>query len=278
MRRRFWSSSVVRLALLISGVWCVYAALVLLLAPRGISTVPILDAGLALMLGLLMTIRTNRSYERWWEGRTLWGTLVNASRNLAVKVAVYAQPDEREARRMHELLTAFAYGLRDHLREGARLADLPGDDTDEVQHIPSLLVKRIEEKQHAWVESGRILPEELRMLDLETRILLDVCGGCERIRKTALPHSLTWITRLSVATALLLIPWFLGAELGWGIVPVAGLAAFLMLVSEAVANAMEHPFGRELNQLDLTSICEAIDASTAEILEVQAAPRDPTPA
>lgn len=269
MKRRFLSSRMVQIALVSAAAWCAYAVVVKLLTPGAIATAPILDAALALMLGLLMTIRTNRSYERWWEGRTLWGALVNASRNLAVKVAVYARPDDREARRVHELLASFAYGLRDHLREGACLADLPCEETDETGHVPAYLVKRLHVLFRGWTEGGRISLEALRMLDREARVLLDVCGGCERIRKTTLPPTLTWITRFTVVLALLVMPWFLSAELGWYVVPIGGLGAFLMLVAEAVAQSMEHPFGRELNQLDLTSICETIDESTAEILGVR---------
>ncbi len=34
-------------------------------------------------LGMLLVFRTNSSYNRFWEGRQLWGGLVNETRNLA---------------------------------------------------------------------------------------------------------------------------------------------------------------------------------------------------
>lgn len=255
-----------KLAVLFALAWSVYAALVLRYSTSAIQTLPIFDASLALVLGLLMTIRTNKSYERWWEARTLWGTLVNASRNLAVKAAVYAQPEAVEARRLHRLISAFAYGLRDHLREGAKLSDLYVDESGSPVHVPSFLVRRMYEVFGGWAESARITQEELRMLDIEARILLEVCGGCERIRNTALPPTLTWITRAAVGISLILSPWFLIDDLGWSMLPIAGAAVFLLVVAETVAHAMEHPFGRDINQLDLTAICQAIDASTGEIL------------
>ena len=111
MKRVFWSSHAVRFAMLGALAWCAYAAVVLATSPPVLHTDSVLDATLAFVLGLLMALRINRAYERWWEGRILWGTLVNASRNLAVKVRAFARPDANEAGRIHALISAFAYGL-----------------------------------------------------------------------------------------------------------------------------------------------------------------------
>jgi len=50
---------------------------------------------IALILGLVLMFRINRAYARWWEARTLWGTLVNVSRNLAIKAKTLAEPPNR---------------------------------------------------------------------------------------------------------------------------------------------------------------------------------------
>jgi len=270
MKRLFWSSHAVRRATFGAVLWSVYAGVVIATLPRVLHTDTALDAMLAFVLGLLMAVRINRAYERWWEGRTLWGTLVNASRNLAVKIRTFVRPEVEEAERVHALITAFAYGLRDHLRGGARLDRLPGFDENEVaDHVPSAVVVAVYGCFRDWTAAGRVTQDELRMLDLEGRIMLDVAGGCERIRNTSLPPSLTWVTRIAVASALMLAPWAAAEELGWWLVPVAGGVAFLMLVAETIANSLEHPFGTELNQLDLTEISDAIEESTGEILGVK---------
>lgn len=270
MKRVFWSSHAVRRATFGAVLWSVYAGVVIAVFPRVLLTDSALDATLAFVLGLWMAVRINRAYERWWEGRTLWGTLVNASRNLAVKIRTLVRPEAEEAERVHALITAFAYGLRDQLRGGARLDRLPGFEENEVaDHVPSAVVVAVYRCFRDWTAAGRVTQDELRMLDLEGRILLEVAGGCERIHNTSLPPSLTWVTRIAVAAALLLAPWAAAEELGWWLVPVAGGVAFLMLVAETIANSLEHPFGTELNQLDLTEISRAIEISTGEILGVE---------
>jgi putative membrane protein len=268
VKRSFWSSRAVRIAAIQTATWCVYACLPLLLMHDAVTTEIVFDAGLVFALGILMAVRINRAYERWWEARTLWGTLVNASRNLAVKVRAYADPAPAEARRIHDLITGFAYALRDHLREGAKLGRLDGFDEEDgdPDHVPSDLVLRLHRIFRGWSDTDRVTQDQLRMLDLETRVFLEVAGGCERIRNTVLPPALTWVTRFAVVTFLFGVPWLLEGELGWLIIPIAGIATFLLLVLETIASALEHPFGTELNQLNLTGISQAIDASTAEIL------------
>ena len=269
MTKKYWSSRAIRLAAVQTALWCVYAAIPLAFHDSVI-TDPILDASFVFALSLLMVIRVNRSYERWWEARTLWGTLVNASRNLAVKIHVYARPDAGEAKSVHALISGFAYGLRDHLRDGAKLSRLTGFEADDADpdHVPSHLVSRLNTHFRSWVEGNRVTQHELRMLDLEARTFLEVAGACERIKNTPLPPALTWVTRLAVVGFLVMTPWTLEDEFGWMIIPIAGVAAFLVIVSNTIATALEHPFGTELSQLDLSDMSGAIESSTAEILGV----------
>ncbi|MDW9119470.1 bestrophin family ion channel, partial [Legionella pneumophila] len=51
----------------------------------------------------------NRAYERWWEARTLWGQLVNASRNLAIKIRILLSPNADEAKKFGSTPTKGAF-------------------------------------------------------------------------------------------------------------------------------------------------------------------------
>ncbi|MDC0713205.1 bestrophin family ion channel [Stigmatella sp. ncwal1] len=44
---------------------------------------------LAAALGILLAFRNNSAYDRWWEARTLWGSLVNTSRSFARQVLTF---------------------------------------------------------------------------------------------------------------------------------------------------------------------------------------------
>ena len=70
-----------------------------------------------LVISLLLVFRTNTAYDRWWEGRKLWGGLVNVSRNFAMKLSTFIPKEEKEKRReLAEMITAYSNILKDHLR------------------------------------------------------------------------------------------------------------------------------------------------------------------
>src|SRR6478736_3511413 len=92
---------------------------------------------LGLVLGTLLVFRTNTSYDRWWEGRKLWGQLVNDSRNLAIKIETCVRADLADKQRLGRWLIDFAFALKGHLRGKIRLTDLPGFANVRVQPEPS---------------------------------------------------------------------------------------------------------------------------------------------
>src|SRR5437773_7468807 len=94
---------------------------------------------LGLILGTLLVFRTNTSYDRWWEGRKLWGQLVNDSRNLAIKVRTLVEIDRQEMRHFGRLVVNFSLALKEHLREGVNRKQLSvfRDLPFEPKHVPA---------------------------------------------------------------------------------------------------------------------------------------------
>jgi putative membrane protein len=229
---------------------------------------PVAEAVLAMGAGLLLGMRLNFAYDRWWEARKLWGTLVNVSRNLAVKISAFTKPDGAEANEAATGIAAFAFALKDHLRGGANLSEVPGfgDRTENPKHVPLWLVAQLYERIHTWRESGRLVPHEMRTIDDEGRVLLDICGACERIRNTPMPPSLAVLARIVTGLALIVLPTVLIPRLGWWSVAAAVGIAFFMIVVESTASVIEHPFGTDPNQLDLDRICTVIRDTTKEAL------------
>lgn len=257
-------------ALVLTGLAVVYAFAVSYgLRNLDVMDEPVQEAVLAIGVGLLLGLRLNRAYERWWEARTLWGSLVNASRNLAVKCRVFARPDPDEARTMAGAVAGFADALRGQLRGGVVLQDIPGFEDAEAdpRHVPMWLSGRIYEQLRAWDASGRISAEQMRTLDLEARALLEIAGGCERIQSTPMPPSLTFLARAAVALTLIGLPWvFYGEGSPVWIGLLVAVVSFSLLVMETTSSIVEHPFGADTNELDLDGLCTTIRASVDEAL------------
>ena len=272
MIRGFLSSLGTRWAVVWAMMAGVYGVVACVVFERiGSRDTPFTEAALAVLMGLLIAVlgrRLSMAYDRWWEGRKLWGTLVNVSRNLAVKMQAFADPDPDESAAAARAISGFAYALRDNLREGASLEKVPGfeNSTERPRHVPSWIVARIYDAIHRWRKDGRIADEEMRTLDLEAREFLDVCGACERIRNTQVPPFFGASARLLVVLAILDLPIVLYPFLGWWTVAGVIALAFLLILAESTTVIVEQPFGTDANALDLTRLCVVIETTVGEIL------------
>lgn len=235
-----------------------------------------IHAALTLVLGWVLVFRTNTSYARWWEARTLWGALVNASRNLAIKVTDLVRADEDDLVRFRRKIIAFAYGLKDHLRDEAKLNRLSGfeSDTDDPKHVPSYLVTRMYERFARWKDDAFIDGDELRVLDEEARRFLDICGGCERIKNTRLARSYRAFARQCVFLFLITFPWGIVRDFMWWTIPLTAITAYFMIGLETVAEHVEEPFGRDIDDLDLEGLCATIERTVREIFERRLGPSE----
>jgi putative membrane protein len=230
---------------------------------------------LTLVLGGMLVFRTNTAYDRWWEGRKLWGQLVNDSRNLAIKVQNCVRAEQYEKRKLVRRLISFSYALKDHLRDGIVLSDLDGfhDTTDRPQHVPAYISSSLYQQLEAWRRSDQLGRIELLFLDTHAAALMNICGSCERIRKT--PISVSWrrFVRQVLFIYLLALPWGLEQDLGFGTVAVELFVGYFMIGMEAIAEEVEQPFGRDEDDLKLDEICAGIRASLLEIVgEADATP------
>lgn len=225
-------------------------------------------AALTLVLGWLLVFRTNTSYSRWWEARTLWGALVNSSRGQAVKLAGLVKLPAADLEQSRKLIVAFAWCLRDHLRAGSRLNRLPGFERETATpvHPPSWLVERMYFQIRDWRGQKLIDGDDMRALDEETRRFLDICGGCERIRNTRLARSYRVFARQCVFLYLVTLPWGIAQEFIWWTIPLTAILSYFMLGLETVAEHVEEPFGHDEDDLDLDVLCRTIEESVNDVL------------
>lgn len=226
------------------------------------------SAALGFALALLIGFRVNHAYDRWWEARKLWGTLVNGSRNLAVKIRDLVGADAADRRRARDLIVAFSSGLKDHLRGAVALENLPGFEGTHAtpKHVPTYIVRKLYALIARWETEGRLSVLQGLALDAEARLLLDVCGACERIKNTLMSASWRSLTRQLLLVSLLLLPWGLVETFGDLTIPLSILIGYALIAGEAIAAYIEEPFGTGEDHLDLDGIARAIERSVDEAL------------
>lgn len=231
-----------------------------------------LEAVLSLAIGLLLAFRINRAFDRWWEGRTLWGALVNACRNLAVKANNAVPQSDRGSERLKELVASFPYALRDNLRkQPLQLPPSVKVDPQGAQHVCSWISNQVYGVFERWKREQKIGSSEFWVLDQEAKVLLEICGGCERIRNTPIAPSYRVLLNHLLAFFFLTLPWGLVNEFGIWTIPTVLLASYFVIAAESIADHVEQPFEYGGDGLDLDRMSLVIETTVREIFDTQTA-------
>jgi putative membrane protein len=222
----------------------------------------------SIVIGLLLAFRTNSAYDRWWEGRKLWGQLVNELRNLSMTIQSLVIVDAAEKQKARLLLIAFPYTLMDHLRgKKTNLSEfgLPANTAPNA-HLPLYISNLIFAMFAHWIQIQGVSGFLQIIFDTHLRSLMDICGACERIQKSPIAPSYKNIIWVWLVTYLLIVPWLLVPLLeAWAVV-VMLIGAYFILALEMLAEEVEDPFGVCVNDLPLDSICRTIEASVDQVM------------
>jgi putative membrane protein len=236
-------------------------------------------------IGLLLVFRTNASYDRFWEGRKLWGSIVNTTRNLAREARTMLAGDpklvESVIRWVAVLPWVFLYNLRGHPETLEKALSSPPDvpsgpwkealqlllnsvPADELRaicaanHPPLAVACRISDLLAEARKKGLISDFVQLQLDKDVAGLIDYIGACERIQKTPLPFAYVVHLRRAVILYCFCLPFSLVREFDWGTVVGVALVSFIYFGIEEIGVEIENPFGDDENDLPLESICHTI--------------------
>ncbi|MDF2437122.1 MAG: hypothetical protein K0Q95_1498 [Bacteroidota bacterium] len=228
---------------------------------------------LGFVISLLLVFRTNTAYERWWEGRKLFGDLVNNSRNLMLKYNAFIPEQHRELKnnfRIH--ISNYAFALKEHLRGGfiqeqlEEHPDLRLSQLKEFNHIPNRIAGQLYKDSESLVSKKIISEEKLLMINDELRSFTNVAGACERIRKTPIPYSYSSFIKRMIFLYVITLPLGLIADLKWATIPIVLFVFYAFASLELIAEEIEDPFGHEQNDLPTDEIANTIKKNLNEMI------------
>ena len=228
---------------------------------------------LGIVLGLFLVFRINSSYDRWWEGRKLWGSMVNNVRNLAIKFNTYLAPTDRENREWFaKMISNVPASLRDHLRGKNRPDDLESPDSEfqktaeSFRHLPNLVCLSLYGRIEKIKIEGKLSEHQLWLLDRELKEFADIIGACERIKNTPIPYSYAMFIKKFIFIFLITLPFGLVTTLLYVTIPVVVLVTFVLLSVELIAEEIEDPFGKDVNDLPTDELSTKMRESVRDIL------------
>lgn len=224
-------------------------------------------------LGLLLVIRTNASYDRFWEGRRMWGSIINESRNLARSSAAFLREQPALLEAIVNWTIAFPYSCMHALRGTTGLGPiaerLPPREvaaTLAAQHVPSAVALRISNLIADARKGGYVSDYVAMTLDANVQLLIDYLGSCERIHKTPLPFAYVVHLRRALILYCFTLPFALIADYGWATIVDTLLIAFIFFGIEEIGVEIEDPFGEDDNDLPLEQLCGTIEKNLLAVL------------
>ena len=233
-----------------------------------VKNISLMHGMLGFVISLLLAYRTNTAYDRWWEGRKLWGSLVNNSRNFALKLSAILK-DEKDKKYFRKLIPAFASILNQHLNKNETGLELYDDivlESDWHKHRPNQVAKMMFQKINDFYESKKITGNQLIILNLEIQSFVEVCGACERIKNTPIPYSYSSFIKKFIFIYVMTLPFGYAISLDYYVVPVVIFIFYVLASLELIAEEIEDPFGGDANDLPTRKIAENIKKHVEELL------------
>lgn len=242
-----------------------------------LTTTPFALIGVA--VGIFLGFRNNASYDKFWEGRKLWGALVNTTRSLTRQTChmIDSRRDSEEVRRFRAVfvkrIIAFVHALRCHLRDqdpsGEIKRFLPAEDFDQViavKHRPLAILQQLSRdlaiaRKRQWL-GGFNYPFMEQQLNEFSNIL----GACERIKNTPIPFSYSVLIHRIVAAYCLFLPFGLVETTGVLTPVVVLMISYAFFELDAIGDEIENPFGTHPNDLPLAAISRNIEINLLELI------------
>jgi len=238
-----------------------------------IKNLSIMHSMLTFVISMLLVFRTNSAYDRWWEGRKLWGALVNNSRNLAIKINGMLTVEDKHNREFYKKTIAmYAHVLALHLKsEITRLALDENEHPelkhlDKSKHVPNQVASLIFHRTNRLYEEKKITGDQFIILNGELLSFTDICGACERIKNTPIPLSYSAFLKKFIFFFVLTLPFSFVLSLGYWAIPVVVFIFYALTSLEIIAEEIEDPFDGDQNDLPTFKMAENIKKHVAEIL------------
>lgn len=232
---------------------------------------------LNIVLSLLLVFRTNTAHERFWEGRKLWGSMVNTVRNMARGIWLVIEEREPHDRADKEailrLTAAFPVAMKLHLRRepvNSELALLMSlmeyNKLQDVNHPPLEIAFWIGDYLQHQYDRQRVNVFQLTPLHELLDDMVDILGGCERILKTPMPLLYTIILKTLLTIYFIVLPLEIVNGMTWWTAPIMAFISCILLGIDEVGSEIEEPFGHDQNDLPLDFICNTILRNVEDLI------------
>jgi putative membrane protein len=220
------------------------------------------------VLSMLLVFRTNSAYDRWWEGRKLWGAMVNNTRSFMLKINSF-EGDQQVKEEIKVMMLDFVWATKEHLRNGVKLDDLSDFTRSELykksDNVPLSIINLIHKKIVVFFENQNDQSMKMLYINEDLRSFMDILGGCERIKKTPIPFSYSLFLKKIIFIYIFTMPIGFVREFGYWASPIVAMIFYVFAGIELLAEEIEDPFGTDANDLPTDAIFQTIKQNLSQI-------------
>lgn len=247
--------------------------------PRAIQLPAMLPTLLGTALAFFVGFNNNQAYDRWWEARIVWGSLVNDSRTWARGILKFCSQgsltEEEFTRIKKEMITqqiGFTYALKDVLRGKPELyykrffSDQQMEELHTQSNIPNAILTL--HAHNLNVLAAHKCLDEFRFMQLNERLtaFTDHMGKCERIRNTVFPTSYIYFTKLFIWALVIFITINLADSIGGWSVLVGCIIGFVFHISHQNGMLLMEPFDKIPSGIPLNQISRTIEINLLQMM------------
>ena len=236
-------------------------------------------------ISILLSFKLNQSYDRWWEARKVWGSIVNDSRSLVIQLlSLPAKGNEKIIQKIAFRQIAWCYSLGQSLR-GLNPLDnvdrfIPVEELNEIKkhnNKPLALLRQHAHDIKSLKENNQIDSVLQVQLDNTLVRLCDAQGRSERIKTTVFPvtyrmflHSIIYLFVVTLSISLKGVGVFFE-------IPLLLLISTAFFLLEKSATHMQDPFENKPTDTAVTAIARTIEINVKQLLNEAEVPQ-PKPA
>ncbi|QEC43152.1 bestrophin family protein [Pseudobacter ginsenosidimutans] len=251
------------------------------------NTLPVMPLAIPAFLGtsisVLLSFKMNQSYDRWWEARRIWGSILNDSRSLIIQLQSFiGVPKTPIIKLIGYRQIAWGYVLGRSLRRQNALQYIA-----HLLPLPELTAAATQNNQPLFLlqNTARDL-EKLRQRDTidvhahihlqETIIrLTDSMGGVERINNTVFPSTYRLVLHFIIYLFVVTLAISLKDIDNRLVIPLLLLISAGFFLIEKVAYYLQDPFRNRPSDVAITEIAKTIEKDIRQLLGEEATATEP---
>jgi putative membrane protein len=247
-----------------------------------ISVPTVLGTAISILLGF----RTGSAYDRWWEARKIWGSIINDSRTLVRQATAFISEQNKVAdvKIIAQRQIAWCYSLKNSLRGLEQPLEVKSyldnrefSEVNKQMNVSNAILAKHDEQLASIFRQGNIDSFHFAIIDQTLKGLCDHMGKAERIKNTVFPMQYSSITRWTILLFLIILPFGMVKTVGSFVIPITLIVGFFFYLIHIIAHYLQDPFENREADIPMTSICRTIEINLLEMIGEEEPPKPISP-